>query len=313
MRRYLQLFRIPNVFTAIADVTMGMVFVRRGIDPWPAWVAMIAASALLYTSGMVLNDVYDFDTDLRERPQRPLPSGQIPLARARRLGFILLAVGIAVGWLVGCAVAPPIWMAWRCGLIACSLALCIWLYDAVLKGTVIGPFAMGSCRTLNVLLGMSIGDALRAPESLLVFPTEQLMVAGGIGIYVVGVTWFSRSEATLSRRATLALGMAFMVAGLVMLAVFPRWAAPGLRYSMDPMMIWPFAVMLLMLSTLRRCAMALQHPSPQRVQAAVRQCLFSLIFLDAGICLLIAPWAYAVGVLALLVPTLAFSRWIYST
>ncbi len=313
MRRYLQLFRIPNVFTAIADVTMGMIFVRHGIEPWAAWLAMIAASALLYTSGMVLNDVYDFDTDMRERPHRPLPSGQIQLARARRLGFILLAVGMATGWLVGFAAAPPTWLAWRSGIIACSLALCIWLYDAVLKGTLVGPLAMGGCRTLNVLLGMSIGDPLQAPATLLSFPADQLLVAGAIGVYVVGVTWFSRSEATLSRRATLALGMALMVVGLVMLALFPRLAAPGARYSMDPMMIWPFAVMLLMLSTLRRCAMALQNPRPQRVQAAVRQCLFSLIFLDAGVCLLIAPWTYAVGVLALLVPTLLLSRWIYST
>ena len=36
-------------------------------------------------------------------------------------------------------------------------ASCVILYDAWLKNTIVGPWAMGTCRCLNVLLGMSGG------------------------------------------------------------------------------------------------------------------------------------------------------------
>ena len=42
-------------------------------------------------------------------------------------------------------------------LVAMLLAGCIVLYDAVLKRTPLAPLAMGACRMLNVLLGMSLG------------------------------------------------------------------------------------------------------------------------------------------------------------
>src|SRR5262245_2821566 len=98
---WLRLMRLPNVFTAIADVAMGYLFVHRTVENWPVLACFIAASAALYTAGMVLNDVFDFEVDLRERPFRPLPAGQISLLAARGLAFVLLALGVALGWFVG--------------------------------------------------------------------------------------------------------------------------------------------------------------------------------------------------------------------
>ena len=51
--------------------------------------------------GMVLNDVFDAELDARERPRRPIPSGRIARATAARLGFGLLGLGIAAGWIAG--------------------------------------------------------------------------------------------------------------------------------------------------------------------------------------------------------------------
>jgi len=79
---YLQLFRAPNVFTAIADVAMGFVFVTGSLQPVGGFLCLALASCLLYTAGMILNDVYDFDVDLKERPSRPLPL--LPPPRWRR-------------------------------------------------------------------------------------------------------------------------------------------------------------------------------------------------------------------------------------
>ena len=94
---YLRLLRISNVFTAIADVGMGFLFVHHTLQPAAVFGCLAAASALLYSAGMVLNDVWDVQQDRRERPDRPIPSGRIPLAEARRIGFGLLISGIICG------------------------------------------------------------------------------------------------------------------------------------------------------------------------------------------------------------------------
>ena len=152
-RAYLQLMRVPNVFTAVADVTMGFLFVSYRLERWPTYLMLVLASASLYLAGMVLNDVFDVEQDRRERPARPIPSGRVPIGPARRLGFALLASGVVSGWAAGLLgeVAEP----WRVGGVATLLALLVVWYDATLKRTPFGPLAMGGCRLLNVLLGMT--------------------------------------------------------------------------------------------------------------------------------------------------------------
>ncbi len=107
LQSYLELLRLPNVFTAAADVAMGFFFVQAAwafndeTDPpsllrigiWTVGL-LIAASAALYLAGMVLNDVFDLELDREEQPWRPLPSGRISLAAAQRLGWNLLSVGV---------------------------------------------------------------------------------------------------------------------------------------------------------------------------------------------------------------------------
>ena len=96
---YLRLFRLPNVFTAVADVMMGFLVVRGSLEPTAAFSCLVVASCLLYTAVMVLNDVYDVEVDARERPNRPLPSAEISVPWAKWLGYELLLVGVVLGWL----------------------------------------------------------------------------------------------------------------------------------------------------------------------------------------------------------------------
>ncbi|HEY1068189.1 MAG TPA: hypothetical protein VGE52_18845, partial [Pirellulales bacterium] len=58
---YMRLLRLPNVFTAMADVLLGAFLVQDGDFPWLACALLLLSSACLYTSGMVLNDVYDIE------------------------------------------------------------------------------------------------------------------------------------------------------------------------------------------------------------------------------------------------------------
>jgi hypothetical protein len=62
-----------------------------------------------------------------------------------------------------------------------------------------------------------------------------------------------------------------------------------------------------------RCLWAVFDPVPQRVQYAVRNCIFSLVMLDGMVTFGVRDLWWAVAVLALLVPTMYLGRWIYST
>ena len=101
-------------------------------------------------------------------------------------------------------------------MVAALLATAILLYDAWLKRTPLGPLAMGACRMLNVLLGMS---AIDAP-----FHAEHWLVAGAIGVYVAGITLFARNETERSSRLQLAAATAVMLLGIAMLAWLPQWS-----------------------------------------------------------------------------------------
>ena len=304
---WLRLMRLPNVFTAIADIAMGFVFVRHSLQPWGAFAMLAAASAMLYTAGMILNDVFDFDIDTRERPERPLPSGQIPLPLARAIGFTLLGLGVLFSWGAGLIFASETVPAIRAGLIATALAASVLFYNTWLKRTPAGPLGMGLCRFLNVLLGMSL---VAAPlDWMLGYGPEHLLAAAGIAVYIVGVTWFARSEATDSQKWQLTAAMGVMAAGIILLGSCAMFL-PAVRTSHTAFWV---LLGLLMVTVLRRCGAAVADPSPGNVQTAVKHSILSLIWLDAAVCLALAHPGYAIGVAALLIPTLILGRWVYST
>ncbi len=297
---WLQLFRLPNVFTAVADVLMGYIFTHSVQSSFgPEWFlsiklwALIASTCCLYTAGMVLNDVFDYDIDKAERPERPLPSGRINRRLASTVGYGLLGAGIAVAFVAGLQSA----------LVALLLAVAVFVYDGVTKQTPVAPVVMGSCRMLNVLLGMSCAVTL--------LQTDQLLIAGGLGTYVAGITWFARCEAKDSNRNMLIFGLTVMGIGIAMMGFLPWYTDQRLLFASK--MYWPTLLVLLMVSVVRRCMVAIAAPEPANVQNAVKHSIFSLVVLDAAVVLAVAGPLPAVIVLALLIPTVFLGRFIYST
>ena len=115
----------------------------------------------------------------------------------------MLASGVLVAWFVS-------FMANDGGraLIATLLAVCIVLYDGVLKRTPVAPLVMGACRSLNVLLGMSLAHfgkptADSRNADLRPWHLGEWLIAAGIGVYIVGVTIFcaDRCASELARAA----------------------------------------------------------------------------------------------------------------
>jgi 4-hydroxybenzoate polyprenyltransferase len=296
---WLELLRLPNVFTAVADVMMGYLVTHAGLEPRLHFGLLVAASCLLYLSGIVLNDVFDAGVDARGRPDRPIPSGRISLRAASAAGWTLLAAGVLVACLAS-LVANDV----RPGLVAIFLAASIVLYDGPLKRTFIAPLVMGECRMLNVLLGMSV--------SIVPWDRFELLVALGIGVYIVGVTIFARTDARQTDRRRLAVGLAVLLAGIAFLA-----GVPALSANRPPLVVshsgWYLLWAALAFITARRCLLAVFNPEPARVQAAVRHCVHSIIVLDAAVCVGYASPYWGFVVLVLLLPTLILTAWIRAT
>ena len=313
MLAYLRLLRIANIFTVFADVTAAYLVAHGSLQPWPGFVGLLVAPGLLYSAGMVLNDLFDVEQDRSERPSRPIPSGAVSERAARLLGWSLLISGVIVAVVVG-----QLWgqaegsLRWRTTAAAVLLAVTIVGYDRWLKRTNFGPVAMGACRTLNILMAASLAQVYCWWE----FSPAIWAIALGMGTYIAGVTWFARTEAKLSARSGLIGGAVVMGLGFAVLgsAVFidPQWQIDlGAR---NPW-FWPGLLALVAVTVLRRCVMAISDPSPQTVQLAVKQAILTLIVIDASICLFAQPSRiyYALFVLTLLAPTLWLGRWIRST
>ena len=301
---WLRLARLPNVFTAVSNVLMGWLVVHGKLtDDW-RWLLLVAVSCLAYVAGMFLNDAYDADRDRTERPERPIPAGLISRAAVLRAGFACLSASISLALLVAAMAGDPL-----PAVVTGALACCIWLYDARLKKTAWGPAVMGACRSWNVLLGTSLLPA----ESAATYADRLLgapgWIATGIGIYIAGVTWLARHEATTSRRGQLTAATSVLVVGLVLLAALPS------RYYLvialeNWLLIWTVTGLII----LRRCILAIASPTPLMVQRAIKHCILSLIVIDASLTLGFAQEpGWALAVLSLLVPTMLLGRWLPST
>lgn len=304
MHALLRLCRLPTVFTALADILLGYALSHAGFDSPQTLIALLAACAGLYLSGMVFNDVFDLRQDQQERPQRPIPSGAVSLRTAILFGALLMGTG-----LVSAALAS-----WNSLWMALMLVATILAYDGPLKRTPLGPFVMGSCRFLNVLLGASAVGIRFAS----VWQHPQLWVAGCMGIYIVGVTLFARKEAGVSSRISLVVALLVANLGLLGLAAWiMNWTVSfglliGFGAVEQPWTVL-FGLGVVAQTINRRAMLAISDPQPRHVQQTVGTMLLSIIVIDA---LLLyfklgdAGVPYAIGTVCLLVPAVLLRRWI---
>ena len=156
----------------------------------------MAASVCFYAAGLLMNDLADFEEDRRERPLRPLPSGETSRASVRLVMMALAMFGLAF-----CAAGGG--QALLCGAaILCAItAYNLWLKKIVL----VGALAMGLCRGLNLLLGAAFAGWITTPA---------VAAACLAGIYIAAVTNLARHETkTNPPRAAMFLPLAALALG----------------------------------------------------------------------------------------------------
>lgn len=296
---YAQLVRLPNTFTAMADIFLGAIATGLLLQNWPAFFCLLMSSTLLYWSGMVWNDYFDLDQDRLERPGRPLASGRISLRGALFFALMLMVGGLAFAFAADLLSTTG---NWRSLPIAVVLVFAIFLYDGAFKATILGPVFMGLCRSLNILLGLSILGMMP--------PFWGWLMALIVGIYIAGVTWFARTEARMSSQPMLIGAATLIFVSLTLSLAIPALLEMSPDYT--PSQLFPYILAgfgaYLGVAILR----AIHHPDPLRIQPAVKRAIFGLVVLDA---LLASAFVGSVGLLLaiLLIPGMILGRWLYST
>jgi 4-hydroxybenzoate polyprenyltransferase len=172
----LRLGRVSNLPTVGSNVLAGVVLAGGTISALAMATLVVAASAF-YVGGMFLNDAYDAQIDARERPERPIPSGQVSRAEVMTWGFGWLALGLAL-----VAFVKPV--ALVAGAATCGLIV---LYNRWHKGNPLGPVIMGLCRVGLYLIAASCAGGITAA----VWVGAALLLS-----WVLGLTYVAKHEGT---------------------------------------------------------------------------------------------------------------------
>lgn len=210
----LRLCRIGTWFSPAADVLAGACVAHVAFGA--AVAQAMAASVCLYGAGMVWNDVFDLKLDRTQRPERPLPSGALP---------VWFAVALAAALLVGGVSISP------CPAHHALIGALVLTYDALGKRVEwVGALNMGTLRALNLFTGAHLVVDQEA------VPAEArgalLLAAVCYGIYIVAVTFLGIFEDTPSvpARAVSTVQAAPPIAAWAGVAVVQGglWPAPAI-------------------------------------------------------------------------------------
>ncbi|MEO0337929.1 MAG: UbiA-like protein EboC [Bacteroidota bacterium] len=259
---FIQIIRPANVVTAVADVIAGAAiagFFSAGLDlDWSSLLFLVISTMGLYAGGIVFNDVFDYELDKVERPERILPSGKLSKKTAIIFGLTLLGFAVIAAFLVG----------WGSGLIAFGIALLALLYDKYGKHhPVFGPLNMGLCRAFNLLLGVSI-----IPAAL-----PQFWWIGIIPILFIGaVTLTSQKENTGDNQSAIKIALGLDVLIMLILITLGFIGLLNLSIALVFLILW-FVV------NLRAKRKAIRFNNPANIQNAVKMGILSLIPLDASL------------------------------
>ena len=280
-RTLLRLGRVSNLPTVWTNVLAATILAGGAWENARTALVLVAMS-LFYVGGMYLNDYFDRAIDARERPDRPIPAGEISANAVATAGFAMLGAGVVLLSATGIAAAAM-------GLI---LAALIVAYNLFHKGVTLSPVTMGLCRAF-VYFG-----AAAAVSGAVSWP---VVLAGfALTAYVAGLTYAARQE-NLDRVGNLW--------PLVLLAVPMVLALPTLREGAGAIVIY---VALIGWTTYAVYLLA-KRPMPGAVPRAVGALIAGISLVDATFLAgtgAIVPACLAIGGFA---ATLLLQRYIAGT
>lgn len=291
IKEYLLLIRLPNVFTTPSNILAGyFAAVAVGEANGAHLIAIMFSSGLLYIAGIILNDYFDIEIDKRERPSRPLPSGKISKMYALGIAIVALLIANTMALFVSLVSLA----------VSGVLTLAIIAYDYRLKHSVLGPFAMGSTRFLNVIFGASPVLLYIDNHSLAILGTA----AASLFFYVSSITLLSKKEVGNERpNSTLVF--------LIVFGIISTTLTLGILLQLK----WTFLLNLsifaaVMIVTFKQYLAKKEEPL---VQKAIKNMVISIIIIDSVFVAGTAGLPYGLATLLLIGPAIALAKKLYVT
>ncbi|MCD6428523.1 MAG: geranylgeranylglycerol-phosphate geranylgeranyltransferase [Desulfurococcales archaeon] len=102
VRAYLQLVRLHNLIATVVTTLIGYLAVvvslgRYGLSP----AIPLSTVVLVAAGGYAINDYFDVEVDLVNKPYRPIPSGIVSRKEALVLSIILMVAGVSLSIISG--------------------------------------------------------------------------------------------------------------------------------------------------------------------------------------------------------------------
>jgi hypothetical protein len=281
----LRLGRVSNLPTVWTNVLAALAL-SSALSGVTALV-LAGSMSLYYLGGMYLNDAFDRHIDARERPQRPIPSGQVSAATVFGLGFAWLLIGFVLLLAArqgSASLAPTV-------LSGLALALCIVGYDVYHKQNPLSPVLMGLCRVLVYVTSAFAVQQQLAPGLS--------WGAAALLCHLIGLSYAAKQEAY--NRLTRVWPLAFLAAP----------ALYGVSLALAQPLVWPFLVAYVLWTLL---ALRFLRPGPQRsVPQAIVRLIAAISLLDALLVASTGSWRWALLAAALAPLTRLFQRYIPGT
>ena len=303
-RQYITLVRLPNIFTAVSNILPGYCIIVTAISfsftnaNLLYLAGLMVTSSLLYMTGIVLNDYFDIEIDKKERPTRPLPSGNV----SKRKALIIAISSTIAANVISLAIS---WMSFVFALILTAIIIA---YDSRLKHkTITGPVTMSLARFVNVILGASpaFPMLLLSRESI----TMLLFIATTLFIYILSISILSKKE--VSGKVT-RLNIIFSFA--IVFVVITSISIAGLIGIFQTVVFVNLAlfsaVMIITLISILRGHASL---GPVYIQNSIRNMIISIIILDSAFVSGIIGLQYGLATLLLTIPSILLARKLYTT
>jgi len=283
LKEYLQLVRIPGIFTAFSNVLIGYFFSLSYSPESNSLPLLLVTSGMLFSAGMIFNDFFDLNIDKKERPNRPLPSGKISKQKALLLGIIFLIIANIFAFITG----------YDSLFLSLIMTGMIISYNYKLKFIpFLGIFSLSVIRFLNVLLGFSI----------ISFSYEIIQFAIPISIFVAGISILAKNEigsnTTISKKLNKLLNFGTII--YVCILIIKNFQIEQLIF------LSLFSLLSLNLFTKKK-------NSETKIQKQITFQLLSIILLDATLISIFSSFYYAISVSLLIIPAYLITRKLYLT
>ena len=146
MNPYIEILRPGNALMgAISIILVAIIDKTLSIPIILAMIAVFFETA----AGNVINDYFDYNIDLVNRPERPIPSGRISLKNGKNYAYFLFLAGTICGFLI--SYLTNNWIPFIIVLIADVI---LYLYAYKLKATpLIGNLAVGFMTGFGFVFG----------------------------------------------------------------------------------------------------------------------------------------------------------------